>query len=533
MKSIVSCLLVSLLWHIGYNQYTFVKQWDKRYGGTKDEGNPVLLHTTDGGYLVGGYSLSDISGDKTENNRNNALTTEDFWVVKLDATGNKLWDKRFGTSGGDNLRAVIPTNDGSYLLGGSSDGGAGGDKTQSTQGNADYWIVKIDSHGNKLWDKRYGGSGADGFYCMQQTTDGGYILGGASVSGISGDKTQENWDLSHFYADIWIVKIDSAGNKLWDKRLGGTDDDYALDIKQTKDGGYIIGGMSYSRIGGDKTQDNFDTLNPLTSDVWIVKIDSIGNKQWDKTLGTPYNDKMDYVEELSDGGYMLAGGGFKIIKTDSLGNQTWEQYFDGGAYFSSFSITNDKGYLFGGYTSQNIVGDKTESNLGYQQSWIVKADSSGNKQWDKTIFTNSILHNDWDGFVVQSNDGCYLVANTSEADIGGYKSQAAWDSSLDFFVVKFCMDTVTSINELSNQPQISVYPNPFNSEVSISLQKENLHQATFTITNSLGQIIYQRAENNLSQGYTKMLDLRYLPKGLYFITVEADGERVVRRVVKE
>ncbi len=119
--------------------------------------------------------------------------------------------------------------------------------------------------------------------------------------------------------------------------------------------------------------------------------------------------------------------------------------------------------------------------------------------------------------------------------IGGYKSQNSWNGFSDYWVIKFCMEPYNDVLPLEAGESfgLSVYPNPFATDVAISVQKENLREATFTISNSLGQIIYQRAENNLSQGYTKMLDLRYLPKGLYFIAVEADGERVVRRVVKE
>jgi hypothetical protein len=118
--------------------------------------------------------------------------------------------------------------------------------------------------------------------------------------------------------------------------------------------------------------------------------------------------------------------------------------------------------------------------------------------------------------------------------VGGYKTQAAWDSSADYWVIKFCMEPFTGINaQASGGALLQVYPNPFTSDISISLQKQNLHAASFTITNAVGQTIYQRQETNLSSNYTKMLDLSYLPNGLYFIAVEVDGERTVRQVVKQ
>src|SRR5437016_465423 len=131
----------------------------------------------------------------------------------------KRWDKRFGGTDNDVLSSFQQTKDGGYILGGSSYSGVGGDKTQTSWGYSDYWVVKIDSIGNKQWDARFGGTDHDLFSCLQQTTDGGYILGGSSRSGISRDKSQPNWGT---YFDYWVIKIDFLGNKQWDKRFGGT-----------------------------------------------------------------------------------------------------------------------------------------------------------------------------------------------------------------------------------------------------------------------------------------------------------------------
>src|SRR5690606_23152649 len=121
--------------------------------------------------------------DKTQGNKGQF----DFWVVKLDSNGNKLWDKTFGGNKSDHLSSLVQTTDGGYLLGGYSFSDNNGDKSQPSKGNYDFWLVKIDASGNKLWDKSYGGSGSEELYSLIQTTDGGYILGGSSYSGISGD----------------------------------------------------------------------------------------------------------------------------------------------------------------------------------------------------------------------------------------------------------------------------------------------------------------------------------------------------------
>jgi hypothetical protein len=163
------------------------KQWDKRFGGTDWDELWSIQQTTDGGYILGGYSNSGIGDDKTEDSRG----IDDYWVVKTDATGNKQWDKRFGGTDYDELLSIQQTKDGGYILGGQSSSGIGGDKTEDSRGGEDYWIVKTDADGNKQWDKRFGGTDDDRLYSIQQTKDGGYILGGESISGIGGDKTED------------------------------------------------------------------------------------------------------------------------------------------------------------------------------------------------------------------------------------------------------------------------------------------------------------------------------------------------------
>ncbi|MBX7141222.1 MAG: T9SS type A sorting domain-containing protein [Chitinophagales bacterium] len=223
---------------------------------------------SDGGYILGGYSYSGISGDKTQASQG----LSDYWIVKTNANGIKQWDSRFGGSEDDWLNSLDQTLDGGYILGGLSESGISGDKTQPSQGHHDYWIVKTDVNGIKQWDARYGGDWTDWLYSIDQTSDGGYILGGLSNSGISGDKTQE----SQGGDDYWIVKTDANGLKQWDTEFGGWQHDWLFSLQQTSDDGYILGGRSLSGMNGDKTQPNWDTIpdyyGNFASDYWIVKI---------------------------------------------------------------------------------------------------------------------------------------------------------------------------------------------------------------------------------------------------------------------
>lgn len=163
-----------------------VKEWDYRYGGNNKDELRAVEHTADGGYILGGYSLSGITGDKTQDK----WGQYDYWIVRVDSSGNKLWDKDFGGTKDDLFASLDVTSDGGFILGGGSWSPVSGDKTQGKQGEVDYWIVKTDISGNKQWDKRFGGTSLDYLTCIRQTDDGGYILGGDCFSEVSGDVSQ-------------------------------------------------------------------------------------------------------------------------------------------------------------------------------------------------------------------------------------------------------------------------------------------------------------------------------------------------------
>lgn len=539
MKSLHVFIRLIFLSQFVFAQHpTFVKKWDKRFGGTATDLLFSFQKTSDGGYILGGCSVSSIGGDKTES----SWGSQDYWIVKIDSSGDKEWDKRFGGTGFDALHNLSITSDGGYILGGISDSEISGDKTQPNWGGGDYWIIKVDSVGGKQWDRRFGGNSDENLWALQPTNDGGYIFGGYSNSGISGDKTEENWDPTYFYDDGWLVKVDSFGNKQWDIRLGGTNHDGISSLVQSNDGGYVVACYSASDSSGDKTQDSRGY-----GDFWAVKIDSFGNKEWDKRYGGVDGEYSPNISKTYDGGYIIGGksdsgisgdksqiGNQWFVKLDSSGNMSWEKSLNGGiGLVNSIVQTLDGGYLIASEI-QGISGpDKSEPNLGPSQTWVVKTDSAGNKQWDKTIFSpNGQLF----GHAVQSDDGCYVVA-TYAIKVGGYVTEPnrdITDSTTDYWVLKFCWEIPNSTSLLPDAEMgVRVYPNPFTTGIAIQLQIENLKEAAFTISNRLGVVVFYKKENNLASSYTKMLDLSYLPNGVYLIEVEVDGERVVKKVVKE
>lgn len=234
-------------------------QWQNTIGGNNWDELLSLEKTSDGGYIAGGQSLSDLSGDKTEN----SLGDWDYWVMKLDSAGAIQWENTIGGSARDALWSVKQTVDGGYILGGESSSDSSGDKTENCLGIDDYWIIKLNASGTIQWQNTIGGSDADALLTIAQTADEGYIIGGYSLSDISGDKTENAVGM----IDYWPVKLDSTGTISWQNTLGGTDNDVLISASQTADGGYILSGWSGSDISGDKTEIAFGG-----GDYWIIKL---------------------------------------------------------------------------------------------------------------------------------------------------------------------------------------------------------------------------------------------------------------------
>lgn len=296
--------------------------WDRSYGGGSSETLSQILPTTDGGYLLGGYSASGVNGNKTAENIGNY----DFWVLKVDTNGVIQWQQTYGGTNQDFLYTMLPSGDGGFLLGGESTSAASGNKTNENIGLYDYWLVKIDANGNKLWDRCYGTKDQDWMWSIQPATDGGYILAGTSAAQFLGADAGTRTAPIFGYEDYWVVKVDTNGIPLWDRSFGGSDSDYLYALLPTSDGGYLAGGFSYSPASGNKTGTNYGP-NSL-EDYWIVKMDANGNKQWDQVFGGTDWDDLYNMLATSDGGFMLCG----TSKAPISGNKTVAD-FGGGDYW--------------------------------------------------------------------------------------------------------------------------------------------------------------------------------------------------------
>jgi hypothetical protein len=236
------------------------EQWEKTFGGRYSEWSSSVRQTSDGGFIIVGDTWSFGAGEP------------DVWLIKTDANGNKQWDRTFGGRYPDGGRSVQQTSDGGFIIVGYT----------ASFGAGDVWLIKTDANGNKQWDRTFGGRYPDGGWSVQQTSDGGFIIVGDTASFGAG------------WADVWLIKTDADGNKLWDRTFGGSSYDYGYSVQQTSDGGFIIVGETTS----------FGAGGP---DVWLIKTDADGNKLWDRTFGGSSYDYGYSVQQTSDGGFIIVG----------------------------------------------------------------------------------------------------------------------------------------------------------------------------------------------------------------------------------
>ncbi len=227
---------------------TGVVLWQKTIGGNSKDGISQFVQTLDNGFILTGTSSSTISGEKTEN----SYGLSDYWVVKLDENGTIQWQKTIGGSGMDFASCILETNDGGYILGGGSNSNASGLKTENSRGGFDFWLLKLDGTGNIEWQKTIGGNANDFLGLIYKCQDNGYFITGSTSSPISGDKIEN----SKGGNDAWVIKLDENGVMQWQKDIGGVDDDLLGCVKQFPDGSFLLGGDSSSSNSFDVTATN-------------------------------------------------------------------------------------------------------------------------------------------------------------------------------------------------------------------------------------------------------------------------------------
>ena len=348
-----------------------------------------------------------------------------------------------GGNNDERAYTAIQTLDSGYVFAGLTKSSSNGDVTGANNGFIDCWVVKMSKTGSIEWNRILGGSDNEQINQIKQTADGGYILC-ASTGSSDGDITGNN----HGTLDYWIVKLDAAGATTWDVVLGGDQAEIANSILQTADGGYIVGGFSYSSANGDVTATN----HSANSDYWIVKLSALGAIQWNVLLGGAGEEELYSINPVTGGGYIATGYStssasgnvsgtlsgardFWVVRINATGGLVWNRLIGGDGeeeYSYAVQQTADGGFIVAGNSSSASSGNISVSTHGETDYLVVKLDASGNITWNR-MFGGSLF--EYVSAIQQTADGGYIIAGTTNSSASGNVTQTGYGQD-DAWVVK-------------------------------------------------------------------------------------------------
>lgn len=365
----------------------------KTLGGSLNESGESIIKTNDGGYAILGYTQSK-DGDVT----NKVDESFDYWLLKFDQNHTLQWQQTYGGTNDDRGSHIIQTTDNGYAILGSSTSN-NGDVTINN-GASDFWLCKLNTLGDILWENSFGFLGADNGNAIIQTKDNGFLITG--VIDVSASNGQGNSKIAgtkrHAGGDYWAIKLNADGGKEWSRYYGGTFTDTPYDVIQTNDNGYLLVGSSDSN--------DVDIKKPKGAyDFWIVKISESGTLLWEKSFGGSQIDEAYDICDSGDGNYLIVGdtrsndldvssnngaADLWLIKISPEGDLIWEQNYGGTSFDAGRSIskTQDGSFIISG-SSRSSEGDLTKNN-GQNDAWLLKINAEGHLLWQKTVGGSNI-----------------------------------------------------------------------------------------------------------------------------------------------
>jgi hypothetical protein len=488
-------------------------QWQRCFGGSEADEALSIKQANDGSLVVAGSALSANGG--VTNNKG----VTDFWAIKVDKSGNLIWQKTYGGTNHDRCYSSDLTDNGGVVLAGQSS--SNNINVSGNHGDIDGWVVKLDSVGAIQWQKCLGGSSWDEIWSVQYTTDGGYVAAGRTASS-DGDVVGH-----HGSFDYWVVKLSSSGTIEWQRSLGGSLLDIGYVVKQAHDGGYIVAGESNS-VDGDCSGLHGST------DLWVVKLSPEGELEWQKMLG---GSSLDWAFDVSitlDGGYAILGqigwndgdiseyfGGFDIwlVKINSEGEIEWEKTFGGSGddYIGAILEIDNGGYIVAGAT-QSIDGHAI-GNDGGQDLWVFKVDSIGSLLWQKTLGGSQ---GEWASSLTETLDGGLAIAGYARSNNGDVSGN---HGSTDFWIVKLAPETSSTTTPTAIP--LNLYPNPAQNwfRLNLPITESDMH---ISIIDAQGRVVLAKTIRS-----DERLDISALEPGVYSVTALArSGQVYAGKLVK-
>lgn len=411
MKRITTTLIIAVtvfsISQTASNTYAQTVTFEKTYGGASSDYGNSMCQTSDGGYVMTGSTMSYGAG------------LNDVYIIKADNNGNLIWEKTYGGADQDYGQSVCETSDGGFVIAGYT--------VSYGAGYTDVYLIKTDINGDSLWTRTFGGTARDYGYSVCETSDGGYI-----ITGKTQDLIVANWD-------VYLIKTDSNGDSVWTRQFGGVQHDVGQSVCESSDGGFVIVGSTTSTY----------------SDLYMAKTDEDGNLLWEKNMGGGKPKAGHSISETSDGGFIIAGykasynsqiqymDDVYLVKTDSLGDTLWTQVYDEGTggHERGYSVcqTYDNGYIIAGASLYNSPGNYV---------YLIRTDSLGDSLWTQTFGGDFY---DYGRSVCETIDGGYAIGGSTysfgagESDVYLIKTDSdgnveAQPTFCDGFTGLFCDD---------------------------------------------------------------------------------------------
>jgi len=537
MKKLIILLSILLSFlNIIYCQNMII-EWQNCFGGSKDDHATDIIKLEDG-FLIAGSTTSN-DGDISYLHGG-----QDWWLVKTDVTSNMIWEKSYGGSNGEHLLRILPSSDSNYYLLGSSYSSNGDISIDPYPESTDYWIVKIDSSGNILWDRIIGGNMLDQMWTGTTTNDGGILAFGWTGS--------EDGDISVYYGlyDMWMVKLNSEGEKEWDFTIGTSGGDVGQAIIQTSDGGYLVGGSSRINDGGNLTCEP----HSFKAEAILVKLDSNRNIEWQQCYGGSGDEGITGLREIEQGYIFVAYtesndgdvSGFHglpyegmvdiwVVKVDQVGDIIWQKCLGGSRseFVSEIIITEDENIIILGITQSNdgdVLGNHTLSEHDFD-IWIAKINEEGTLLWQQCI--GGLGNEKLDYGIIKKSDNNFVIAG--QTDYGpSYDVECTPHAGVmnypDFWVFEIQDTTTNIINNITKEKVINVYPNPaqdyVNFEYNLPADKK---EVILSVINILG-IETARFKICDKKGI-KVWDTRNVKPGIYFYNLNTSGFSISGKII--
>jgi len=443
MSKIISFIFCSFLFSALAQNGAYI------YGGTNDDQGHCFATNELGGYVFVGSERTAID------------SAEQISIVSIDGKGNLVWKHTYGDIHHEIPEHIERTTDNGFIVVSSTfDGGYSG---------MDYHVMKLNAEGTIEWEKFYGDYNRDDGFSIKETSDGGYIIAGFSKSEEIGS-----------YGQMYVVKTDAAGNEIWNKYIGGPGKDYAFDAIETSTGEFIITGI----YAGFYDYSTFE-FTETHSDILIAKLDVNGNELWTNTYGGTDNELAFQAELAPDGGFYIIGstqsagaGSFDIylLKIDTDGNQEWDATYGdvGFDYGRSIDLSKDNYLYITGTTNNDLVNNKTDII-------VLKLDLNGNEIWSFTFGGDESEY----GYFIRATDdnGCAVIGSTKSFGSG----------KEDMCFLKIDANGLLEPLIGSEENKVLIYPNPTLDTLNIYLLENNeCFDYTYEIMDDQGRLVYDK-----------------------------------------